>query len=147
MNLNHLTGESCLQQISSKHTPQGLVDMGKLKSWRVWLGCPDLQIVMSSNFVQQGEVLGLIALSFHWVMSTNWIQCVITGSLDRCWNCTQSISGLHIFTGVLCHELGVGKNVAKVGGLNERGVILTLLFTSMTFPMTEMVRWSINLLL
>ena len=50
--------------------------------------------------------MGLIALSCNWVMSTNWIQCVITGSLDKGWNCTQSISGLQVFPGVLCHELG-----------------------------------------
>ena len=40
---------------------------------------------MGSIMLHQGGVLGLIALGFHWVMSTLRVVCVITGSLESGW--------------------------------------------------------------
>ena len=62
--------------------------------------------VMSTEFVQSGELLGLVALGCHQVVSTLRIENVITGSLGSCWYCTWSISGLQVFTVFLCLEMG-----------------------------------------
>ena len=69
---------------------------------------------MGTNLLHQGDVLGLIALGRHQVMSTLRIEGVITGSMENCWYCTWSISGLHVFTVGLCHELGECKVVVRV---------------------------------
>ena len=73
--------------------------------------------VMSTDFVQLGEVLGLIALSSHEVMSTFRIEGAITGSMERGWYCTWSISGIQVFTVGLSHELGQCKVVVRVRAL------------------------------
>ena len=51
---------------------------------------------MSTDFVQWDEVLGLVALGFHQVMSTFGIEGVITGGLESGWYCTWSISGFWV---------------------------------------------------
>ena len=101
--------------------------------------------VMGTNLLHQDEILGFIALGCHWVMSTLRIEGVITGSLESSWYCTWIISGLQVFTAVLCHELGQCKIVAKVGGMNEEDILI-LLFIDMSVLMTEIVIWCINLL-
>ena len=77
--------------------------MGKPEDGMTSLTC---RWVMGTNLLHKGDVLELIALSSHQVMSTLRIESVITGSLESGWHCTWSISGLQVFTVVLCHELG-----------------------------------------
>ena len=60
---------------------------------------------MSTDFVQWGEVMGLVALGFHQVMSTFGIEGVIKEGLESGWYYTWSISGLQVFRVGLCHEL------------------------------------------
>ena len=62
--------------------------------------------VMGTIMLHQGDLLGLIALGCHWVMSTLRNEGVITGGLESGWYCTWIISGLQLFTVVLCRELG-----------------------------------------
>ena len=56
--------------------------------------------VMGIILIHQGGVLGLIALGFHWVMST------LTGSLESGWYCTWSVSGIQIFIIMMCQKMG-----------------------------------------
>ena len=56
--------------------------MGKPKSWRGCLINLTSIWVMCTDFIQRGEVLGLIALSCNQVMSTYRIEGVITGNLE-----------------------------------------------------------------
>ena len=80
--------------------------MGKPKSWRVGLTNLTCRWVVGTNLHHQGEVLGLIALGCHQVMSTLRIEGVITGSLESGWYCTWCISGLQLFTVMWYDELG-----------------------------------------
>ena len=50
--------------------------------------------VMGTDCVQCSEVLGLVALCFHRVMSTFGIQGVITGDLVGSWYLIWSVSGI-----------------------------------------------------
>ena len=59
-------------------------------------------------------VLGLIALGFHWVMSTLRVVCVITGHVKSGWYCTWIVSGIQVFTIVVCQKLGQCQVVIKV---------------------------------
>ena len=82
--------------------------------WWVWgcqrVGEADLVVLtcrwdMSTDFVRWDEVLGLVALGFHQVMSTFGIEGVITGGFESGWYFTWSVSGLLAFRVGLCHEL------------------------------------------
>ena len=92
MNLNHFTGKSCL--------PVAVADFSKGSQRVGGVGLTNLTCrwVMGTNVLHQDEVLGLIALGCHQIMSSLRIEGVITGSLETGWYCTWSISGLQVFT-------------------------------------------------
>ena len=62
---------------------------------------------MGTILLHQDGVLGLIALGFHWVMSTLRVIGVITGSLESGWYCTWSVNGIQVFTNCGVPEIGV----------------------------------------
>ena len=69
---------------------------------------------MGTILLHQGEILGLVALGFHQVMSTFGIEGVITGGLESGWYCTWIFSGIQVFRVGLCHELWYCKVVVRV---------------------------------
>ena len=80
MNLNHFTGKSSTPTSVadfSKHAPRV---WGSQKVREVGLTILTCTWVIGTNLLHQGEVLGLIAMGCHQVMSTLRIEGVITGS-------------------------------------------------------------------
>ena len=61
----------------------GYWELGSQRVGKVALANLTCRWFMSTNLFRQGEVLGLITLGYHWVMSRNWIGGVITGSLGK----------------------------------------------------------------
>ena len=71
---------------------------------RIWWVCgsqrvgePDLVVLtcswdMNTDFIKWDEILGMVALGFHQVMSTLGIEGVIAGDLESSRYCTWSIS-------------------------------------------------------
>ena len=91
MNLNHFTAKSCLPVAVAnlfKTCSPGSGGYGEAKVLE------RLPWDMSTDFCQWDEVLGLVALGFHQVMSTFGIEGVITGGMESGWYCTWIISRL-----------------------------------------------------
>ena len=93
--------------------------------WLVWgsqrVGEADLVVLTCRwmgyepmDFVPWDEVLGLVALGFHLVMSTLEIEGVMTGGFESAWYCTWSVSGILVFKVGLCHELWLCTVVVRV---------------------------------
>ena len=66
------------------------------------------RLIMGTAMFQQGEVLGLLALGCHWIMNTNLIGGVITGSLGKVENVLQVSMGFR--SSQLCCAMNWGRS-------------------------------------